>query len=98
MYIGFYLAGLYVDKYKVGEAGHDWPTIWLFPCLFAAGVADVIRESLGKLADPAGKLHFPAYSVALLTLGIKSIVGISTKQLGIHVIAFDGSFHALQLI
>ena len=39
MYIGFYLAGSYVDKYKVGESGHDWPTIWLFPCLFAAGVA-----------------------------------------------------------
>jgi nucleoside transporter len=39
MYIGFYLAGSYVDKNKVGESGHDWPTIWLFPCLFAAGVA-----------------------------------------------------------
>jgi MFS family permease len=39
MYIGFYLAGLYVDKYKVGTNGHDWQTIWLFPCLFAAGVA-----------------------------------------------------------
>lgn len=39
MYIGFYLAGLYVDKYKIGDANHDWATIWLFPCLFAAGVA-----------------------------------------------------------
>jgi len=39
MYIGFYIAGLYVDKYKVGDAGHDWHTIWIFPCLFAAGVA-----------------------------------------------------------
>lgn len=39
MYIGFYIAGLYVDKYKVGDAGHDWQTIWIFPCLFAAGVA-----------------------------------------------------------
>ncbi|MBM3431952.1 MAG: MFS transporter [Bacteroidetes bacterium] len=39
MYIGFYLAGLYVDKYKIGEKGHDWSTIWLYPCLFAAGVA-----------------------------------------------------------
>jgi len=39
MYIGFYLAGLYVDKYKTGETSHDWSTIWLFPCLFAAGVA-----------------------------------------------------------
>lgn len=38
MYIGFYLAGMYVDKYKTAE-GHDWRSIWLFPCLFAAGVA-----------------------------------------------------------
>ncbi len=39
MYIGFYVAGLYVDKHKMGESMHDWKTIWLFPCLFAAGVA-----------------------------------------------------------
>ncbi len=39
MYIGFYLAGLYVDKYKTSAGSHDWSTIWLFPCLFAAGVA-----------------------------------------------------------
>ncbi len=39
MYIGFYLAGQYVDKYKMGETMHDWKSIWLFPCLFAAGVA-----------------------------------------------------------
>lgn len=39
MYIGFYLAGMYVDKYKTAEGLHDWRSIWLFPCLFAAGVA-----------------------------------------------------------
>ncbi len=39
MYIGFYVAGLYVDKNQVGETMHDWKTIWLFPALFAAGVA-----------------------------------------------------------
>lgn len=39
MYIGFYVAGLYVDKNKVGDSMHDWKTIWLFPALFAAGVA-----------------------------------------------------------
>jgi nucleoside transporter len=38
MYIGFYLAGLYVDKYKTAT-GHNWQTIWIFPALFAAGVA-----------------------------------------------------------
>jgi nucleoside transporter len=39
MYIGFYIAGLYVDKHKVGDSMHDWKTIWIFPALFAAGVA-----------------------------------------------------------
>lgn len=39
MYIGFYVAGVYVDKYKIGENQHDWQSIWLFPCLFATGVA-----------------------------------------------------------
>ncbi len=38
MYIGFYMAGKYVDANKVGE-GHNWQAIWLMPCLFAAGVA-----------------------------------------------------------
>jgi surface polysaccharide O-acyltransferase-like enzyme len=39
MYIGFYLAGQYVDKYKNAAGGHDWQQIWVFPALFAAGVA-----------------------------------------------------------
>ena len=39
MYIGFYLAGTYVDKYKVSDVQHNWHNIWIFPCLFAAGVA-----------------------------------------------------------
>lgn len=38
MYIGFYLAGMYVDKYKTGDL-HNWQAIWIFPCLFALGVA-----------------------------------------------------------
>ena len=39
MYIGFYLAGTYVDKYKVSDVQHNWHSIWIFPCLFAAGVS-----------------------------------------------------------
>lgn len=39
MYIGFYLAGLYVDKNVLEAGGHNWRAIWIFPCLFAAGVA-----------------------------------------------------------
>lgn len=38
MYIGFYFAGLYVDNYKTAT-GHNWEEIWIFPCLFATGVA-----------------------------------------------------------
>lgn len=39
MYIGFYVAGQYVDKFKISDTQHDWKQIWIFPCLFAAGVA-----------------------------------------------------------
>lgn len=39
MYIGFYLAGIIVDKYKLTDGMHNWQTIWLIPCIFAAGVA-----------------------------------------------------------
>lgn len=39
MYIGFYLAGQYVDRYKISDVQHQWQQIWLFPCLFAAGVS-----------------------------------------------------------
>ncbi len=44
MLIGFYLAGVYTDKNAVLDAagktiGHNWQSIWLFPCMFAAGVA-----------------------------------------------------------
>jgi nucleoside transporter len=39
MYIGFWAAGKYVDAHKVGESMHNWKTIWIFPALFAAGVA-----------------------------------------------------------
>ena len=37
MAIGTYAAGLVVDSYVV-EGGHDWQTIWLVPCIFAAAV------------------------------------------------------------
>jgi nucleoside transporter len=39
MYIGFYLAGAYTDKYKISDVQHNWHSIWIFPCLFAAGVS-----------------------------------------------------------
>lgn len=39
MYIGFYMAGLIVDKYLLADGTHAWKAIWLFPCLFAAGVS-----------------------------------------------------------
>jgi nucleoside transporter len=44
MYIGFWLAGKYADVHAIKDAAgkvvnHHWQTIWIFPCLFAAGVA-----------------------------------------------------------
>jgi nucleoside transporter len=44
MYIGFWAAGNYAAKYAVVDAagkviGHNWQAIWIFPCLFAAGVS-----------------------------------------------------------
>jgi nucleoside transporter len=39
MYIGFYMAGLFTDKYKISDTAHNWQTIWLLPCMFAAGIA-----------------------------------------------------------
>jgi nucleoside transporter len=44
MYIGFWLAGEIVGKYAITDAAgkvinHQWKSIWIFPCLFATGVA-----------------------------------------------------------
>ena len=44
MYIGFWYAGKYADQNAIANAAgqvvnHNWQTIWLFPCLFAAGVS-----------------------------------------------------------
>ena len=39
MYIGFYLAGVIVDKYLLADGSHNWKTIWLIPAGFAAVIA-----------------------------------------------------------
>jgi nucleoside transporter len=44
MFIGFWLAGKYVDTNAIKDAAgkvinHNWLNVWLMPCLFAAGVA-----------------------------------------------------------
>ena len=39
MYIGFYVAGLIVDQNAIEGGKHAWQSIWIFPCLFAAGIA-----------------------------------------------------------
>ena len=38
MLIGFYIAGLITDAYKLSDSMHDWQTIWLIP----AGIAAVV--------------------------------------------------------
>jgi len=44
MYIGFWAAGKIVGSYAITDAAgkvinHNWQTIWIYPCLFAAGVS-----------------------------------------------------------
>ena len=39
MYIGFYFAGVIVDRYLLADGTHNWKTIWLIPCGFAAAIA-----------------------------------------------------------
>jgi nucleoside transporter len=44
MYIGFWAAGKIAGKYAIADAAgkvinHSWQSIWIFPCLFALGVA-----------------------------------------------------------
>lgn len=39
MYIGFYVAGMYVDQNVIEGGAHNWNKIWIFPCLFAAGIS-----------------------------------------------------------
>ena len=39
MYIGFYMAGVIVDKYLLPDGTHNWKAIWLIPCAFAAGIS-----------------------------------------------------------
>lgn len=39
MYIGFYVAGMIVDQNAIDGGLHNWNKIWIFPCLFAAGIS-----------------------------------------------------------
>ena len=39
MYIGFIIAGNIVDTNIMKDGSHNWNQIWIFPCLFAAGIA-----------------------------------------------------------
>lgn len=39
MYIGFYVAGMIVDQNSLEGGLHNWNKIWIFPCLFATGIA-----------------------------------------------------------
>ncbi|WP_026899054.1 nucleoside permease [Daejeonella oryzae] len=41
MLIGFYVAGLITDAYKLSDTTHDWQTIWLIPAAIA-GVVTIL--------------------------------------------------------
>ena len=60
MAIGTYVAGMVVDAHVI-EGGHDWQSIWLLPCAFAALIAVlfalVFREPVRRLVEPTGNLQ-----------------------------------------
>ncbi len=39
MLIGFIIAGFITDSYAITENVHNWQSIWMYPAIFAAGVA-----------------------------------------------------------
>lgn len=56
MAIGTYVAGMVVDAHVI-DGGHEWRSIWLLPCAFAAGIAVlfalVFREPERRLGRSA---------------------------------------------
>ena len=55
MYIGFYLAGIIVDKYAIDSNNHDWTTIWLYPAIFALVVAILFKLFFNEKLKVANK-------------------------------------------
>ncbi len=62
MAIGTYVAGMVVDAH-VTDSGHDWQSIWLLPCAFAAAIAVlfalVFREPARRLVEPGVQQLLP---------------------------------------
>lgn len=56
MYIGFMVAGSIVDKNATTEGMHNWNQIWIFPCLFAAGIALLFFVFFKEKAKVASKI------------------------------------------
>jgi hypothetical protein len=41
MLVGFWIAGQLTDAFALGDGGHDWRSIWLYPAAFAGLVASL---------------------------------------------------------
>jgi nucleoside transporter len=59
MLIGFWVAGQLTDAFAVGDGGHDWRSIWLYPAVFAGLVAVLFallfrNEVVAYRAAPSG--------------------------------------------
>ena len=59
MLIGFWVAGQLTDAFAVGDGGHDWRSIWLYPAAFAGLVAVLFallfrNEVVAYQAAPSG--------------------------------------------
>jgi nucleoside transporter len=53
MAVGTYIAGVVVDAFVI-EGGHDWRSIWLLPCIFAAAIALLFAIIFKEPEKPAG--------------------------------------------
>jgi nucleoside transporter len=62
MLVGFWIAGQLTDAFALGDGGHDWRSIWLYPAAFAGLVAilfallfrnEVVAYTPAPTASPA---------------------------------------------
>lgn len=57
MLIGFWVAGLVSDAYKIGDNQHDWTSIWLVAAGIAAAVAIIFILTFDQKKEDAARLE-----------------------------------------
>jgi H+/Cl- antiporter ClcA len=56
MLIGFWVAGLVSDAYKISDTQHDWQSIWLVAAGIAAAVAVLFFLTFNQKEEDALRL------------------------------------------